>query len=256
MERRLHRRLLYPRPAALAAQRGGCAIAATTSCIGKISIPQGRRRLGRALAERLLAEKAILGVFDEGCMGMFNAIIPDDLLHATGAYKERLSQSALYYETTQVNDSEAAAVRRWMEERGMRFVTGQREEDELTDRQIHQQCKIYIAAVRIADDFGCHAIGIQYQQGLKDLLPASDLVEGTLNNADRPPVTSRDGAQILYAGQPLPHFNEVDEWQVWTPCSPTASTTPWGSRSKTRCTTSAGETATARARSTITCGCF
>ena len=48
---------------------------------------------------------------------------------------------------------------------------------------------MYIAAVRIADDFGCHAIGIQYQQGLKDLLPASDLVEGTLNNADRPPVT-------------------------------------------------------------------
>jgi hypothetical protein len=32
--------------------------------------------------------------------------------------------------------------------------------------------------VRIADDFGCHTIGIQYQQGLKDLLPASDLVEG------------------------------------------------------------------------------
>ena len=48
---------------------------------------------------------------------------------------------------------------------------------------------MYIAAVRIADDFGCDTIGIQYQQGLKDLLPASDLVEGTLNNADRPPVT-------------------------------------------------------------------
>ena len=26
--------------------------------------------------------------------------------------------------------------------------------------------------------FGCDCIGIQYQQGLKDLLPASDLVEG------------------------------------------------------------------------------
>ena len=70
---------------------------------------------------------------------------------------------------------------------------------------------MYIAAVRIADDFGCDAIGIQYQQGLKDLLPASDLVEGTLNNADRPPVTSRDGTRVLYEGEPLPHFNEVDE---------------------------------------------
>ena len=37
-----------------------------------------------------------MGVFDEGCMGMFNAIIPDELLYPTGVFKERLSQSALY----------------------------------------------------------------------------------------------------------------------------------------------------------------
>lgn len=40
---------------------------------------------------------------------------------------------------------------------------------------------MYIAAVRIADTFGCNAIGIQCQQGLKDVLPASDLSEGLLN---------------------------------------------------------------------------
>ncbi len=93
----------------------------------------------------------------------------------------------------------------------MRFVIGPNPETDLTDDQIHQQCKMYVAALRIADDFGCATIGIQYQQGLKDLLPASDLVEGTLNNSDRPPVKSRDGQRVLYDGQPLPHFNEVDE---------------------------------------------
>ena len=41
------------------------------------------------------ADKAIMGIFDEGCMGMYNAIIPDELLHPTGVFKERLSQSAL-----------------------------------------------------------------------------------------------------------------------------------------------------------------
>ncbi|WP_239080789.1 hypothetical protein [Streptomyces coelicoflavus] len=55
------------------------------------------------------------------------------------------------------------------------------------------------------------AVGIQYQQGLKDTVPASDLAEGLLNNVQRPPVRSRDGARELYAGAPLPHFNEVDE---------------------------------------------
>ena len=42
----------------------------------------------------------------------------------TGVYKERLSQSALYYESTQVSDEEAGEVRRWMQERGMQFKTG------------------------------------------------------------------------------------------------------------------------------------
>jgi hypothetical protein len=70
---------------------------------------------------------------------------------------------------------------------------------------------MYIAALRIADDFGLDAIGIQYQQGLKDLVPASDLAEGVLNTTDRPPVMSRDGKRELFAGRAMPHFNEADE---------------------------------------------
>lgn len=167
--------------------------------------------IGEKLANQLMDEKAIMGVFDEGCMGMFNAIIPDRLLNRTGVFKERLSQSALYYESTQVPAAEADAVRGWLESRGMTFHTGPNHETDLTDDQIHAQCQMYIAAVRIADDFGCDLIGIQYQQGLKDLMPASDLVEGTLNNSDRPPVTSRDGSRVLFEGEPVVHFNEVDE---------------------------------------------
>ncbi|MCX7424496.1 MAG: fucose isomerase [Planctomycetia bacterium] len=177
----------------------------------KIKVPGALRRLAEALAEQLRREKAIMGIFDEGCMGMYNAIIQDELLNPAGIYKERLSQSALYYETTQVSDAEAQAVRDWYDQHGVKFVTGSDEASDLTDAQILTQCKMYVAAMRIADDFGCDLIGIQYQQGLKDLLPASDLVEGTLNNVDRPPVRSRDGKRILYDGRPLVHFNEVDE---------------------------------------------
>lgn len=177
----------------------------------KVKVGGAERKLGEALAEQLRTDKAIMGIFDEGCMGMYNAIIQDELLNPMGVFKERLSQSALYYETTQVSDDEARAVRQWLENAGLKFVTGPNPETDLTDEQIHTQCKMYVAALRIADDFGCHTIGIQYQQGLKDLLPASDLVEGMLNNSDRPPVTSRDGKRVLYEGQPLVHFNEVDE---------------------------------------------
>jgi hypothetical protein len=93
----------------------------------------------------------------------------------------------------------------------MTFVTGEDEATELTDRQILEQLKMYIAALRIADAFGCDAIGIQYQQGLKDMTPASDLAEGLLNNVERPPVYHRKSGELLYPDQALPHFNEVDE---------------------------------------------
>ena len=177
----------------------------------KIKVPGEERHLGEALAKKLQHDKAIMGIFDEGCMGMFNAIIPDHLLNPTGVFKERLSQSALAAETFKTSDAEAQAVRDWMEARGMKFNTGSDPETELTDDQILTQCKMYIAALRIADDFGCDCIGIQYQQGLKDMLPASDLVEGMLNNSERPPVKSRDGHRVLFEGEPMVHFNEVDE---------------------------------------------
>jgi hypothetical protein len=174
------------------------------------NVGEAERNLGRALAEQLRSKKAILGVFDEGCMGMMNAIVEDALMNPVGIYKERLSQSALYAAMREVTAAEAQKVRDWLDSSGMRFDTGTDETTDLTDAQILDQCRMYIAALRIADEFGCDTIGIQYQQGLKDLAPASNLVEGLLNNVDRPPAFSRDGRE-LYAGKPLPHFNEVDE---------------------------------------------
>jgi len=174
-------------------------------------LPSQAEEIGARLAQALRRDKAIMGIFDEGCMGMYNAIIPDELLHPTGVFKERLSQSALFAEMQQTSDAEALAIRQWLDRRGMRFLTGPNPETDLTDDQVLGQCKMYIAAMRIADDFGCDAIGIQYQQGLKDLAPASDLAEGLLNNVDRPPVPARGNGRVLYPGRALPHFNEVDE---------------------------------------------
>ena len=66
-----------------------------------VEVPIAGRRKKRwrgKFRRHLQRDKAILGVFDEGCMGMYNAIIPDELLHPTGVFKERLSQSALFAE--------------------------------------------------------------------------------------------------------------------------------------------------------------
>lgn len=167
--------------------------------------------LGKQLASELKHTKAIIGIFDEGCMGMYNAIIDDEMLNPTGIYKERLSQSALVAAMGRISDTEALACRHWLETRGMKFITGTDEATELTDAQILTQFKMYLSAVRIAAAYACDAIGIQYQQGLKDSVPASDLVEGLLNNVERPPVFDEISGDELFAGKALPHFNEVDE---------------------------------------------
>ena len=175
-----------------------------------VKIPASAR-VGVKFAREFRANKAIMGIFDEGCMGMYNAIIQDELLNAVGVYKERLSQSALFAKMRNVSDPDARAVYDWLRNKGMKFNLGRDEKTELTEAQVMLQCKLYIAAVRIAAEFGCDTIGIQYQQGLKDVTPASDLAEGLLNNVDRPPVYHETTGKELFAGQALPHFNEVDE---------------------------------------------
>lgn len=179
--------------------------------LNSCSPPREAEEAGRAIADGIRHHGAILGIFDEGCMGMYNAIIPDELLHPMKIFKERLSQSALYAAMRKVSAEEAQSVRKWLDVKGMVFHTGKNSETELTDKQILEQCRMYIAALRIADEFGCAAIGIQYQQGLKDVVPASDLVEGLLNNVDRPPACKAGTSHVLYENKALPHFNEVDE---------------------------------------------
>jgi hypothetical protein len=81
--------------------------------------PKARRwaRAGRELKHR----KAIMGIFDEGCMGMYNAIIDDELLNPAGIYKERLSQSALVAKMRTVKPAEAEAVYQWLVAKGVKF---------------------------------------------------------------------------------------------------------------------------------------
>jgi hypothetical protein len=174
-------------------------------------IRQSDYEIGKKLADDLRNKKAIMGIFDEGCMGMYNAFFDDELLNPMGIYKERLSQSALLAEMKKVRADEAQAAYDWLKNKGMKFELGTDRETELTEWHILEQMKMYIAAVRMADFFGCDIIGIQYQQGLKDMAPASDLVEGLLNNVDRPPVYHIETGEELFKDQAVVHFNEVDE---------------------------------------------
>jgi L-fucose isomerase-like protein len=172
-------------------------------------------KAGEAFAKKLLSKRAIAGYLDEMCMGMENGVFDNKLLYPIGIGKENISQSELLARMETVSDNEGKAVIDWLRNKGMIFVTGTDEKNDLTERQLIEQGKMYIAAVRIANKYGVDVIGIQYQQGLKDCCAASDLAEGLLNNPERPPVIGDEKGKPYYGveikpGEAIPCFNEVD----------------------------------------------
>jgi hypothetical protein len=69
---------------------GGCDAVHDTSHarpLRDFRLPADSERAGRELAGALRRDRAIMGVFDEGCMGMYNAIIPDECMMSMGFSK-------------------------------------------------------------------------------------------------------------------------------------------------------------------------
>ena len=64
-----------------------------------------------------------------------------------------------------VSKAEADEVFAFIVKKGFNFHFRQTAKTDLTKAQVLEQCRMYIAACRIGDTFGCDAIGIQYQQG-------------------------------------------------------------------------------------------
>lgn len=197
--------------------------------------------MGRKAGEFILKNKEILGLFDTFCMGMINGVFPQQAMVNIGMPIESLSQSALLVEMAKVPDELRDECLNWYQERGMKFQFGENDREELTREQVKEQCAMMIAMARFVQRFGLSAVGVQYQQGLKDSCAASDFAEGAIGSTERFPIPDEQG-NIICAGQAIPCINEVDMgtaipqtmlWRLLTSFSLPAETTlhdiRWGS---------------------------
>ncbi|WP_208998155.1 fucose isomerase [Pseudovibrio sp. FO-BEG1] len=164
---------------------------------------------GQQVGEYILKNKAILGLFDTFCMGMMNGYFPVKALTDIGMPLESLSQSALLVEMERVPQSLREDCLKFYEDRGMTFMFGSDDATELTREQVLEQCAMMIAMARFTTRFGLSAVGVQYQQGLKDSCAASDFAEGAIGSTERFPIPDEDGS-IIWEGKPIPCINEVD----------------------------------------------
>ena len=122
---------------------------------------------------------------------------------------ESLSQSMLVYEMSKVPQELREECLRYYIDRGMSFRFGTDDATELTRGQVLEQCAMMIAMARVYDRFGLSCIGVQYQQGLKDVCAASDFAEGAIGSTDRFPIPDENGGTIA-PGKPITCVNEVD----------------------------------------------
>lgn len=165
---------------------------------------------GKKIADRIKKEKRILGQMDPGCMGMLNAVFSPDKLAEIAMPLELLSQSDLLAEMNLVPRTDAIKTFQWLKNKNVTFRFGKKEASDLTESQVLEQMKMYIAAGRIYRRYGLSAIGIPYQYGLVRCTAASDLPEGMLNNTDRPDIEYPETGEIINRGKPIIHFNEGD----------------------------------------------
>jgi hypothetical protein len=142
-------------------------------------------------------------------MGMINAVFPQAALVKIGMPLESLSQSALFYEMGLVQKELKEECLQFYIDRGMKFHFGNDPVTELTREQVLEQCAMMIAMARFYKRFGLSCVGVQYQQGLKDLCPASDFAEGAIGSIERFPIPDEQG-NIIAEGKPIPCVNEVD----------------------------------------------
>lgn len=176
----------------------------------ELRVSPAANRFGKDLADDIFMKRRIMGQFDPGCMGMLNAVMDPAKLGAVGLPIEYLNQSDLVAEMNLISDEEAQKPLDWLLRKGAWFDWGTNKFTDLVYDQVLSQMKMYIAAVRFYKRYGLSALGIPYQYGLVRCVPASDLVEGMLNNADRPPVRDPETKEVIAAGKPIPHFNEGD----------------------------------------------
>ncbi len=176
----------------------------------KLKLAPKADALGKAYAADILRERRILGQLDPGCMGMLNAVMDPGKLGAVGLPVEYLNQSDLLAEMNLVSDEEAQGHLDWLVKKKTWFNWGTNQYEDLVHGQVMSQMKMYSAAGRIVARYGLAAIGIPYQLGLVRCVPASDLAEGMLNNAERPDIKDPETGKAVAKGRPIVHFNEGD----------------------------------------------
>ncbi len=153
-------------------------------------------KIGTQVAEKILEERRLVLMLGICSMQMFNAMIPLELLNRVGFGVEIIDQAQLLHRTLEIPDSKGEQALKFCQGRGAQFHFGSISSRDLTPDQVVKQFRMMRAALDLMEEYGADCGGTQYQLGLIESWPATDLWDGLMNNRCRP---WADGNSIAWA---------------------------------------------------------
>ena len=176
-------------------------------------------------------------------MGMYNAIIDDELLNPLGIYKERLSPvRALRRDARRCPTPRPQAVRTWLDAAACASTLGTRRGDR-ADRRAARRASARCTSPPCASPTTSAATpsASSTSRASRTSRPRRDLAEGLLNNVERPAgAQPRRRARAVRRPSRCRTSTRSTRAPPSTRWSPTGSGPRWASTRRPRCTTSAG----------------
>jgi L-fucose isomerase-like protein len=153
-------------------------------CSAPISASASRMAL--EVASEIKKKPILVLMLGDTSMGMINGYFGPRLLNQHGFSEHKVDQAWIIDRGRRIDQKRIDDALRFVLDRGLTFHWKENGADDFDKTASKEQLRDYFVALDLLGEFGCDALGWQYQLGLIPLRAPSDLAEGLLNTVCRP----------------------------------------------------------------------
>lgn len=142
--------------------------------------------VARDVAREIRARRILMMMLGDTSMGMINGYFGPALLAPHGFSEQKIDQAWLIDRGRRIDDRRLDAALAFLLEKGLTFHWRENGNDDFDEQATREQLRDYLTVLDLVAELKFDCLGWQYQLGLINLRPPSDLAEGLLNSVCRP----------------------------------------------------------------------
>lgn len=154
--------------------------------LNDVPISVDAQSLAEQVALEIKRRRALILMFGDTSMGMINGYFGHRLLNPHGFTEHKIDQAWIIERGKQVSQKRIDDAFNFVKDKGAQFHYGEAKAEDFNEAATREQLRDYLAVLDMAGEYKADCIGWQYQLGLIDSRPPSDLAEGLLNSTCRP----------------------------------------------------------------------